>query len=129
MNAPDDDELGYFGEIIAERLAEGWADDEVLDELDRRWDHGSRGERHGPMPVRMRHLAQARLAELRGDEPIPRPMTPLAREKIPTIPAAAGSLRRSTGRVSKVALARRLEIDPGTLREWIAAGWTPWPPD
>ena len=63
--------------------------------------------------------ARARPAEF------PAGVTDWQRQKIAMIPEALSYLRRTTGRVSVACVARRIEVDRGTLTTWIRKGLVP----
>jgi hypothetical protein len=66
----------YVETVIRHDVEAGWPDDEIIDVLDRLWDHAghlhgghvaSEPLRAGPMPLRIRRLATAAIAEIRSE--------------------------------------------------------------
>ena len=112
-------------DVITELRKEGYTDAEIEDQFARlgrmavepddtghlRWTRGDASTLH------QRRILADRLAQLHV-----KPMTQHAREKGAAIRKGKDYLRRTTGRVTVAGLARRAEIDRGTLQRWIDEG-------
>lgn len=126
----------YVIEHVRAQIADGWLDDEILDQMDSAWNAYGRlvpfgpGPRHrlsnGTVPLRLRREVMALLSAERG----PQGITAYAREKIAEIAKVYEQMRRSvkSGRVSKSMVARKVGVDRGTIPDWEARGWMTWPP-
>lgn len=102
-------------EWIGRLMADGWTDDEIVD------DWASRRTR---VTLHKRNRFRDLVASVRAGHPLTAAngMTPLARDIISKIPAEAARLRR-TGGITLSALATKFEVDRGTLHDWIERGW------
>ena len=113
-------------------IEQGYADDEIADELGRllgppfNMGFTRAGEPVYLSSLRGRRQVEALIAAARGRPPTPPSdeRTDYAREKIARVRPAVEHLRRSTKRsVSVSAVARRIEVDRGTLTKWIKRGF------
>jgi hypothetical protein len=80
----------------------------------------------GPARSRMHQYVEEARAEARArPAEFPAGLTNWQRQKIAIIPEAVSYLRRTTGRVSVASVARRIEVDRGTVTAWIKKGLVP----